>query len=122
MPLSSQQALNNHLARWDKAVRAYRDVRAAAGAAKADYEHARGSFKVRARHEDPKMTAGQLDDLADADDAIYAAHTAYRLAEAEVSSYVARLEWMKAQGDALRSEISTERAEAQLYASDRSTP
>jgi len=122
MPLTSQQALNNHLARWDKSVRAYRDVRARAGAARADYEHARGAFKVRTRHTDPKMTAGQLDDLADADDEIYDLHTKYRLAEAEVSSYVARLEWMRAQGDALRSEVSTERAEAQLYASDRSTP
>lgn len=122
MPLSSQQALNEHLARWDKTVLSYRKVRADAGTAKADYEKIRAKFKTRLRHENPKMAANMLDMYADADDEVYEAHLRFRLAEAEVHSYVARLEWFKAQGDALRSEISTERAEAQLYANDRSTP
>ena len=54
--------------------------------------------------------------LADADDEAYRLHREFRGSESLVEAKKARLRWCQAVADALRSEVSTERAERQLYA------
>ena len=122
MPLNSQQRLNEHLVKWnatildfDKAIHLY-------GERKADHEYRRAVVKETARAKDEKAPANRLDTLADSDEEAYLLHKEFRGAESTVEALTARLRWCQAVSDALRSEISTERAEAGLYADNRGTP
>lgn len=122
MSLPTQQRLNNHLIEWDKLIRRFDDALHEYGRAKAGYEHRVATVKVTAKHATEKVAVSWLDTLADADTEASTLHLEYRGAEATVEAMKARLRWCQAVADALRSEISTERVEAGLYASDRSTP
>jgi chromosome segregation ATPase len=122
MSLPTQQRLNDHLVRWDKSIREFDDAIRSYGERKADLEYRRAVVKEHAKAADPKIAATRLDTMADADEESYLLHKQYRGAEATVEGLKARLRWCQAVADALRSEISTERAEAGLYASDRSAP
>ena len=122
MSLPTQQKLNDHLVRWNQAVGDYHQALVEFGEAKSDHEHARAVFMVKTRHRDPSLSVSVLGMLCDADDGIFAANQRYRHAEAEVAGLRSRLDWCRAFAEGLRSEISTERAEAGLYSSDRSTP
>ena len=122
MPLSSQQKLNEHLAKWDATIREFDRAIHAYGEKKADHEYRRAIVKETARAKDEKAPANRLETLADADDEAHMLHREFRSAESTVEALKARLRWCQAVADALRSEISTERAEAGLYSSDRSTP
>lgn len=73
-------------------------------------------MRANARHEDPKITGTKLDDLVEADEDVIRLHIDYRAAEANLEATRARLRWFQAVADALRSQVSTERGERQLYA------
>lgn len=122
MSLPTQLRLNEHLVKWDATIRDFDAAIHTYGEKKADHEYRRAVVKERAKAADEKIAANRLDTLADADDEAYLLHKEFRGAESTVEALKARLRWCQAVADALRSEISTERAEAGLYASDRSTP
>lgn len=122
MPLPTQQRLNDHLIRWDREIRAYDEAVHAYGEAKADLEHRRAVIKAHALAKDEKLPANRLESIADGDEEAYRLAREFRGSEATIAAKRERLKWCAAVADALRSEISTERAEAQLYAADRSAP
>lgn len=122
MSLPTQQRLNDHLIRWDQTIREFDTAITAYGNRKADLEYRRAVVKEKAKAADEKIAATRLDTMADADEQAHLLHQEYRAAESTVEALKARLRWCQAVADALRSEISTERAEAGLYSQDRSTP
>lgn len=122
MALPTQQRLNEHLQKWDATIRDFDRAIHQYGDRKADLEYRRAVVKEHAKADDPKIAGTRLDTLADADEDAHLLHKEFRGAESTVEALKARLRWCQAVSDALRSEISTERAEAGLYASDRSTP
>lgn len=108
--------------RWDQTIREFDTAITAYGNRKADLEYRRAVVKEKAKAADEKIAATRLDTMADADEQAHLLHQEYRAAESTVEALKARLRWCQAVADALRSEISTERAEAGLYSQDRSTP
>lgn len=122
MSLPTQIRLNDHLVKWDATIRDFDKAIHSYGDKKADLEYRRAVVKEHAKSADPKVAATRLDTLADADKEAHLLHKEYRGAESTVEALKARLRWCQAVADALRSEISTERAEAGLYASDRTSP
>lgn len=114
--LPTQIRLNQHLIRWNDEIKAFDHHLTAYGARKADLEHRRAVMRANARHEDPKITGTKLDDLVEADEDVFRLHIDYRAAEANLEATRARLRWFQAVADALRSQVSTERGERQLYA------
>lgn len=122
MSLPTQQRLNDHLMRWDATIREFDQAIHAYGERKADHEYRRAVVKEKAKAADPKIAANWLETMADADEQAHLLHREFRVSESTVEALKARLRWCQAVADALRSEISTERAEAGLYATDRSTP
>ena len=121
MPLPTQQRLNDHLMRWDREIREFDAAIHAYGERKADLEFRRAVVKEDARARDGSLAATRVETLADADDEAHRLHLEYRSAEATVEAKKARLRWCLAVAEALRSEVSTERAEALLY-SERAEP
>lgn len=122
MSLSAQARLNDHLMRWDATIREFDKSIRAYGERKADHEYRRAVVKEKLKAADPKVAANWLETMADADEQGYMLHKEFRAAESTVEALKARLRWCQAVADALRSEVSTERAESQIYAADRSTP
>lgn len=122
MTLPTQQRLNNHLVRWDREAKAHEDAVIEYGQRKAELEHRRAVLMERAKHADEKLSQAAAENIADADLEMYELHKAFRLAESLTAAKRERLRWCSAVADALRSEVATERAESQLYASDRGTP
>jgi hypothetical protein len=120
--IPSQLRLNEHLARWDQTIRDYRTVLLQALETDVDLAHRRAIVKTTARHENPKAPEWLVDALADEDAGAHELALEHARAAAELDHLKARLRWAQAAADGLRTEISTERAEAQLYAGDRSTP
>lgn len=121
MSLESQQRLNKHLMRWDAEIRAFDQHLSEYGSRKADLEHRRAVMRTHARVTDPKITGTKLDDAVEADPEVYRLHANYRASEANTEATRARLRWFQAVAEALRSEVSTERAAAQLYAGSGNT-
>ena len=115
MGLPTQQRLNDHLVRWDREIKAFEVAVNEYGLKKAELEYERAVLMEKARHEDEKISQASAERLADADEGCYTLHRAFRTAEGAVEAIKARLRWCAAVADALRSEVSTERAEAQLY-------
>ncbi|WP_104137293.1 hypothetical protein [Cryobacterium sp. Y62] len=120
--LSAQLRLNEHLAKWDAEIRRFDAAVHDYGKSKAGYEHRVAIVKITAKNSVEKVAVAWLDTLADADAEANTLHLEYRGSEATVEAIKARLRWCQAVADALRSEVSTERAEAQIYSQDRSTP
>jgi hypothetical protein len=118
---TAQQRLNEHVARWDATIRDFRTVALEAGEVEVKLDHRRAVVKTTARHAD-KAPEWLADALADEDEEAHGLALRYARASAELEHLKVRLRWAQAAADSLRSEISTERAEAQLYAGDRSTP
>jgi hypothetical protein len=120
--IPAQQQLNEHLAKWDATIRDYRVVALEEGETEVNLDHRRAIVKTTARHENPKAPEWLVDALADEDEDAHTLALEHARASAELDHLKARLRWAQARSDSLRSEISTERAEAQLYAGDKSTP
>ena len=116
MSLPTQQRLNDHLVKWDREIKAFDHHLSEYGARKADLEHKRAVMRTQARIADPKITGTKLDDVVEADDEVHLLHVNYRASEANLEATRARLRWFQAVADALRSQVSTERAERSLYA------
>lgn len=114
--LPTQQRLNDHLIRWNQEIIAFDKHLSEYGSRKADLEHRRAVMRTQARVTDPKITGTKLDDVVEADDDVHLLHVNYRASEANLEATRARLRWFQAVSDALRSQVSTERAERQLYA------
>lgn len=114
--MPTQQRLNDHLIRWNEEIKAFDKHLSEYGSRKADLEHRRAVMRTTARVADPKVTGTKLDDAVEADGDVYLLHVNYRASEANLEATRARLRWFAAVADALRSQISTERAERALYA------
>lgn len=114
--IPAQQRLNDHLIRWNAEIIAFDKHLSEYGERKADLEHRRAVMRTTARVTDPKITGTKLDDAVEADKDVYLLHVNYRASEANLEATRARLRWFQAVSDALRSQVSTERAERQLYA------
>lgn len=115
MPLPTQQRLNNHLLRWNQEILEFETALKAYGATKADHEYRRAQVMEEAKHRDEKLAQAAAERIADGDPEAYRLHKEFRSAESMVEAKKARLRWCAAVADALRSEVSTERAEAHLY-------
>lgn len=125
MPVSSlptQMRLNQHLIKWNDEIKAFDHHLSVYGQRKADLEHRRAVMRTQARVADPKITGTRLDDAVEADDEVYGLHVNYRASEANLEATRARLRWFQAVSDALRSQVSTERAERQLYSDHSPDP
>lgn len=120
--MPTQVRLNEHLMRWDKEIRDFDTAIHLYGERKADHEYRRAVVKELAKADDPKIAGNRLETLADADEEAYRLHKEFRGAESTIEAKKARLRWCQAVADALRSEISTERQESQLYADNKGTP
>ncbi|MDR6867652.1 chromosome segregation ATPase [Microbacterium resistens] len=116
MPLPTQARLNQHLVRWDSEIKAFDAVISEYGQKKADLEYRRAVVMENAKSSDEKLSQAAAERVADADQEAYRLHREYRAAESSIEAKKARLRWCAAVADALRSEVSTERAEAKLYA------
>lgn len=116
MPLPTQARLNQHLMRWNQEIVEFDAAIHAYGERKADLEYRRAVVMETAKSGDAKISQAAAERVADADGDAYRLHKEYRAAEATIEAKKARLRWCAAVADALRSEVSTERAEAQLYA------
>ncbi len=114
--MPTQQRLNDHLVRWDAEIKAFDRHLSEYGQHKADLEHRRAVMRTQARASDPKIAGTKLDDAVEADPEVYRLHVNYRASEANLEATKARLRWFQAVADALRSQVSTERAERALYA------
>lgn len=121
MTLSAQLRLNQHLTDWSALIARYDEAVKAYGKSKADYEYRVAIVKTKAKNGTEKVAVAWLDTLADADEDAHLLHLEYRGNEATIDGMRARLRWCQAMADALRSEVSTERAEAQLYADSPAT-
>lgn len=115
MPLPTQQRLNDHLFRWDAEIKEYEAALIAFGVKKANHEFRRAVVMETAKAGNEKLSQALAERIADADDEAHSLHLEFRSAESMVAAKKARLAWCSAVADALRSEIATERAEAQLY-------
>lgn len=122
MPLPTQQRLNDHLIRWDKEIKSFEVAVNEYGQRKADLDYRRAVVMETAKVDNEKLSQASAERMADADGEAYRLHKEFRSAESSISAKKERLRWCGAVADALRSEVSTERAEAHLYAADRSTP
>lgn len=122
MSLPTQQRLNEHLIRWNLEQKDYESALSEYGRLRADLEYRRAVVMETAKAADEKLSQASAERVADADPELYRLHLAFRAAEATVAAKKERLRWCAAVADALRSEIATERAEANLYAADRGTP
>ena len=116
--MPTQARLNAHLVRWDSEIREFDAALIAYGNRKADLEYRRAVVMETAKAGDAKASAERV---ADADSEAYRLHKEFRASEAMIEAKKARLRWCQAVSDALRSEVSTERAEAQLYAGSGNT-
>lgn len=116
MTLSAQMRLNQHLADWSALIARYDEAVKAYGKSKANYEYRVAVVKTQAKNGTEKVAVAWLDTLADADEDAHLLHLEYRGNEATIDGMRARLRWCGAMADALRSEVSTERFESQLYA------
>jgi len=122
MITSPQQRLNNHLTVWDREIREHDAVVHQYGERKADLEYQRAVIKQTVMVRNEKLSAARAEIFADSNEEVHRLHKEFRAAEATIEAKKLRLRWCAAVADALRSEISTERAQSQLYANDRSTP
>ena len=113
---SLQQRLNNHLMRWDGDIKEFDKAISEYGERKADLEYKRAYLKEVAKSENPKLSGVALDQIADANEAVWRLHKLYRQAESNIEAFRARLKWCQAVSDALRTEISSERSNSQMYA------
>ena len=122
MSLPTQLRLNEHLIKWDREIKSFDHHLSEYGKRKADLEHRRAVMRTTARHANPKITGTRLDDEVEADDEVYELHVEYRTSEGNLEATRARLRWFQAVSDALRSQVSTERAERQLYSDHTPDP
>lgn len=122
MPLPTQERLNQHLMRWDSEIREYEQAVAIYGQRKADLAYRRAVVMETAKADREKLSQAQAEKIADADEKAHELDVGYRSAESTMAAKKERLRWCSAVADALRSQISTERAEAQLYADNRNEP
>jgi hypothetical protein len=114
--MPTQARLNQHLVRWDHEIVEFDAAVHAYGEKKADHEYRRAVVAETAKIADPKISQAAAERKADADQEAHQLHREFRAAEASIEAKKARLRWCAAVADALRSEVSTERAEAHLYA------
>lgn len=114
--MSIQHKINETLVEWDSLSKAFRAAAVKAAGAEAAYRHARARFIVEARGLDPKKTVAAAEVEADADDAVYSLHLARLSTAAEADALSKRLTLMRAQADALRSELVDDREASRLYA------
>ena len=122
MSLPTQQRLNDHLIRWDKEIKSFEVAVNEYGQRKADLDYRRAVVMETAKVDNEKLSQASAERMADADGEAHRLHKEFRSAESSIAAKKERLRWCSAVSDALRSEVSTERAESQLYAADRSTP
>lgn len=115
MALPTQLRLNQHLMDWDVEIRAFEKALTDYGNAKADLEFERALVKTRATIDHPSLALNRLELIADADQQVHRFTLDFRAAEALVTAKKSRLIWYASVADALRSEVSTERAESLLY-------
>lgn len=121
MPLPTQARLNQHLVRWDSEIKAFDQAIHEYGQKKADLEYRRAVVMETAKNAEEKLSQAAAERMADADQEAHQLHREFRAAESSVEAKKARLRWCAAVSDALRSEVSTERSEAQLYAGSDQT-
>mgnify|MGYP001189032917 CR=1 FL=1 len=121
MALPTQTRLNNHLIRWDSEIRSFEVAVNEYGQRKADLEYRRAVVMETAKHDDPKLSQAAAEKVADRDTEAYQLHREFRSAESSIAAKKERLKWCSAVADALRSEVSTERAEALLHAGSGNT-
>jgi len=122
MALPTQLKLTQHLIRWNGEIADFEKARTAYGETKANLKHLRAVIGVKEKARNPRIAVSLLELIADADDEVYRLTLEHEAASAAVDVGTVRLRWCSAMADGLRSEISTERAEAQLYADNRSEP
>lgn len=120
--MSAQYELNQILIQWDQALNAYAQATEEAANAEAEYKRLRGRLIVKEKHSDPKIALSLCEALAEADDEVAAALNRRLVTEAAAEALRGKLRWFQAAADGKRSEISSERANAALYATHGGQP
>lgn len=114
--MSAQHEINKHLTEWDALTRQFKQELIAAAAAEADHKRDRARFIVKARAENPKLSAAQAEAEAEADEEISERYLERLGSAALAEATKARLLMMRAKSDALRSARVDERESSRLYA------
>lgn len=107
--------MNQHLLAWDKIINAFRTAVHNQARSEAEYKHQRAVFIAEQRAADGKLSQSGAETLADADEYLHSLRVARLGDDAEVEAFKAKLQWCRAQADALRSEKVDERESNRLY-------
>lgn len=119
--LTAQHELNQVLIDWQRSVVEQQDVNMAAAKAEAEYRTLKAKALTTAKFEDPKISLGLAEALAEAKPEVADALTNRLITAARADSLRSRLQWFRARADSYRSEIATDRAASALYADNRGT-
>lgn len=114
--MSVTHKINGLFVEWDNVTKQYQKELANAAHAEVEHKREKARFIVRARAEDPKLSATQAEMEADADDEIADLYLARLGTAAMAEATKHRLFMLRAKSDALRSEKVDERESNRLYA------
>lgn len=121
--MSAQFRLNEHLIEWNRfLLQEWQPALNEEATAKADFEYKFNLLKASLRVNQPSIAATWAETMVFANDEIHVLNLERRLAEAKVESLRKVLNYMEARADAIRSEVSSEREESKLHASNRYVP
>lgn len=115
MTASVQLKINRLLLLWQNVVDQYRTEGQAAAQAAAEYKRERAKFIVAEKARDPRAAATIVEARADADDTVSSLYLQRLATEAALGSTQYMLIKLRAEADALRTELVDERASNALY-------
>jgi hypothetical protein len=119
--MTAQHELNQCLIQWQQSVMEQQDVNMAAAKAEAEYRTLKAKALTTAKFEDPKISLGLAEALAESKQDVADALTNRLITAARADSLRSRLQWFRARADSYRSEIATDRAASALYAGSGGT-
>lgn len=121
--MSAQFRLNEHLIEWNRfLLEEWTPALNEEATAKANFEYKFNLLKASLRVNQPNIAATWAESLVHANEDVNVLNLERRLAEAKVESLRKVLNYMEARADAIRSEVSSEREESKLHASNRYVP
>lgn len=121
--MSAQFRLNEHLVEWNKfLLQEWQPALIEEAEAKANFEYKFNLLKATLRIQQPNIASAWAESMAMANEEVNVLNLTRRLAEAKVEALRKTLNYLEARADAIRSEVSSEREEAKLHASNRYIP
>jgi hypothetical protein len=121
--MSAQFRLNEHLIEWNRILlEEWQPALKEEATARADFEYKFNLLKASLRVNQPSIASTWAETMVHANDEVHVLNLERRLAEAKIESLRKVLNYMEARADAIRSEVSSEREESKLHASNKYVP